>query len=229
MAFVREGESAAFFTPEPQAAILNICSIGAAIRSAANSKGDRPRVIILGIDPGLANTGWGVIDQQGPRARCLAYGCVVTRAGEPVAQRLALIHDSIREVIARYAPEEVAVESVFFGTNAKSAFATGQARGVALLATADAALILGEYSPVQIKSAVVGSGSADKKQVQYMVRTILALDHEPSPDHAADALAAAICHASLRSRALLDAEAAARLAEKSAAPRDVDAAGRSVA
>ena len=114
-----------------------------------------------------------------------------------------MIHDEIRSVIARYAPAECAVESVFFGTNAKSAFATGQARGVALLATADAALELAEYSPVQIKSVVVGSGTAEKHQVAYMVRTVLALDHEPKPDHAADALAAAITHAHLRdSRAL---------------------------
>lgn len=186
-------------------------------------------MIILGIDPGLANTGWGVIDQQGPRSHCVAYGCVVTHAGEPVAQRLALIHDSIRAVIARYEPQEAAVESVFFGANAKSAFATGQARGVALLATADAALVLGEYSPVQIKSAVVGSGSADKKQVQYMVRTILALDHEPSPDHAADALAAAICHASLRKRAILDARAVVRLKDSSSAPGGSGESGRGVA
>lgn len=176
-------------------------------------------MIILGIDPGLANTGWGVIEQKGGSFRCLAYGCVVTRAGEPVAQRLALIHDGIRQVIGRYSPEAAAVESVFFGTNAKSAFATGQARGVALLATADAQLELGEYSPVQIKSAVVGSGTADKKQVQYMVRTVLSLDHEPKPDHAADALAAAICHANLRNRAILDAVAAERLAEQDAASR----------
>jgi len=162
-------------------------------------------VIILGIDPGLANTGWGVVEQSGSRVRCLAYGCITTRAGEPVAQRLALIHSEVRAVIARYAPAECAVESVFFGTNAKSAFATGQARGVAMLATADAAIPLGEYSPVQIKSAVVGSGTADKNQVTYMVRTMLGLDHDPRPDHAADALACALTHANLRGRAALDA------------------------
>ena len=166
-------------------------------------------MIILGIDPGLANTGWGIVEQRGGQFTCLAYGCVVTQAGEPVAQRLALIHSSLRDVIVRYSPSEVAVESVFFGTNAKSAFATGQARGVALLATADAQLSLGEYSPVQIKMAVVGTGTADKKQIQYMVRTVLGLDHEPHPDHAADALAAAICHANLRGRAALDAVAQA--------------------
>jgi crossover junction endodeoxyribonuclease RuvC len=184
-------------------------------------------MIILGIDPGLANTGWGVVEQKGSKLRCLAYGCVVTRAGEPVAQRLAIIHDAVQQVIVRYAPEAAAVESVFFGTNAKSAFATGQARGVALLATADAQLELGEYSPVQIKSAVVGSGTADKKQVQYMVRTILGLDHEPHPDHAADALAAAICHSNLRQRALLDATAAAESGTQYA--RTTKATGRGVA
>jgi len=162
-------------------------------------------VIILGIDPGLANTGWGVIERSGGRFRCLAYGCITTRAHEQTAQRLATIHDGVRDVIIRYRPAECGVESVYFGSNAKSAFATGQARGVALLATADSALPLGEYSPVQIKSAVVGSGTADKQQIQYMVRVLLGLDHEPSPDHSADALAVAICHANLRDRALLDA------------------------
>lgn len=163
-----------------------------------------PGVIILGIDPGLANTGWGIIDREGSRCRALAYGCIRTESGEEVAQRLSLIHDEIRAVIVRYHPVECAVESVYFGTNAKSAFATGQARGVALLATADAHLPLGEYSPVQIKSVVTGSGTADKEQVIYMVRAFLALDHDPRPDHAADALAAAITHAHLRDHAALE-------------------------
>lgn len=161
-------------------------------------------MIILGIDPGLANTGWGLVQRSGPRCRALAYGCISTRAGEPLARRLKTIHDEIQAVIVRYAPTECAVESVFFGTNAKSAFATGQARGVALLATADAELVLAEYSPVQIKSVVVGSGTADKKQVTYMVRTLLMLDHDPKPDHAADALAVAITHATMRDRRVLE-------------------------
>jgi crossover junction endodeoxyribonuclease RuvC len=161
-------------------------------------------VIILGIDPGLANTGWGIIERDGSSCRALAYGCIRTNASDDVAQRLAAIHDEVRDVIDRYAPLECAVESVFFGTNAKSAFATGQARGVALLATADAHLSVGEYSPVQIKSVVAGSGTADKSQVAYMVRAFLSLDHEPRPDHAADALAAAITHAHLRDHAELE-------------------------
>lgn len=161
-------------------------------------------MIILGIDPGLANTGWGVIEQAGSRLRCLAYGCITTPATDPLPGRLSLIHDQLRAVVGRYAPEACAVESVYFGTNAKTAFATGQARGVAVLAAADCGLPLGEYGPGEIKMAVVGSGSADKGQVQFMVRTILGLERDPSPDHAADALAAAICHAHSRvSRAAL--------------------------
>ncbi|MBI5232582.1 MAG: crossover junction endodeoxyribonuclease RuvC [Coriobacteriales bacterium] len=163
-------------------------------------------MIILGIDPGLANTGWGVVEQSGPRLRCRAYGCITTGSHEPGPARLAAVHDGIRVVIARYAPAECAVESVFFGSNAKSAFATGQARGAALLALADSETALGEYSPAQIKRAVCGSGSADKAQVQYMVRVLLGLDHAPRPDHAADALAAAICHANLRVRTSMELE-----------------------
>lgn len=161
-------------------------------------------MIILGIDPGLANTGWGVIDRVGARCVPLAYGSISTRAAEPLASRLAIIYDEVRAVIDRHRPAECAIESVFFGTNAKSAFATGQARGVALLATAERALELSEYSPVQVKRVVVGSGTADKRQVTYMVRTLLGLDHDPTPDHAADALAVAITHAHLRDHRLLE-------------------------
>ena len=161
-------------------------------------------MIILGIDPGLANTGWGIIERHGPRCRAVAYGCISSKADEPLAQRLARIHDEIRAVIVRYRPAECAVESIFFGTNAKSAFATGQARGVALLATVDARLVLAEYSPVQIKSVVTGTGTADKNQVTYMVRLQLALDHDPKPDHAADALAVAMTHATMRDRRALE-------------------------
>jgi len=161
-------------------------------------------VIILGIDPGLANTGWGVVEHVGNRFRCLGYGCVTTSATDATSIRLSKVHREIGEVIERYAPAEAAVESVYFGTNAKTAFATGQARGVALLATAHARLALGEYGPGEIKMAVVGTGGADKQQVQYMVRAILGLSHEPTPDHAADALAAAICHAHRRGAAALE-------------------------
>ncbi|MCL2503375.1 MAG: crossover junction endodeoxyribonuclease RuvC [Coriobacteriia bacterium] len=165
-------------------------------------------MIILGIDPGLANTGWGVIETTGSKCRCLAYGCITTHAHQPVAKRLCEIYEDIRAVIRRHGPVECAIESIFFGINARSAFATGQARGVALLATAEASLAITEYSPPQIKGAVVGVGTAEKEQISYMVRILLGLDHEPTPDHAADALAAAICHAHLGRHQALAAKAA---------------------
>ncbi|MRS12947.1 MAG: crossover junction endodeoxyribonuclease RuvC [Actinobacteria bacterium] len=154
-------------------------------------------MIVLGIDPGLKNTGWGVIEQRGSRLRCIAYGCIATAPGRPDAERLAEIHAGLCSVIERYSPAEAAVESVYFSSNAKTAFATGQARGVALLAASS--LAVGEYGPGEIKLAVVGTGDADKRQVQYMVRALLDLPRDPEPDHAADALAAAICHVNSRS------------------------------
>ena len=149
-------------------------------------------MIVLGIDPGLANTGWGVIERRGSRMRCLAYGCITTSPSRSTAGRLAEIHGGIISVIDRYGPDTAAVEHVYFSNNAKTAFATGQARGVALLAAS--VMPVGEYGPGEIKLAVVGAGDADKRQVQYMVRSILGLPADPQPDHAADALAAAICH-----------------------------------
>ena len=149
---------------------------------------------ILGIDPGLANTGWGVVAQNGPRLACVAYGCISTPAQAPLARRLGKIHEQMAAVIKRFEPTCVGIETVWFGANAQSAFATGQARGAALVACAEGDLPVGEFSPSQIKLAVVGAGSADKEQVQYMVRQLLALEDVPRPDHAADALAAAICY-----------------------------------
>lgn len=152
------------------------------------------RSVIVGIDPGLANTGWGVIEAQGSRLRCLAYGCVTTDSGSSLTGRLASIYDELSAVLKRYSPSESAVESVYFGANAKSAFATGQARGVVILALAKSGVAVSEYSPAQIKHAVAGEGAADKCQVAYMVKEILGLDAAPHPDHAADALAVTICH-----------------------------------
>lgn len=150
--------------------------------------------VILGIDPGLAHTGWGIVRQQGPRFSCVAYGCVTTTADVPLAQRLAKIHEQIGAVIERYQPTCVGIETVWFGQNITAAFATGQARGAALVACAQASLEVGEFSPKQIKLAVVGEGGAEKDQVQYMVKQLLSLQQVPRPDHAADALAAAICY-----------------------------------
>ncbi len=155
-------------------------------------------MVILGVDPGLAHTGWGVVETRGSVCRARAYGCVATRAHEAIDSRLGRIYDELRVVIEKFGPTELAIENVYFGENVKSAIATAQARGVAIVACSKAGLSVGEYTPMQIKQAVVGTGAADKHQVMYMVRSILALDHEPHPDHAADALAAAVCHANLR-------------------------------
>ncbi len=154
-------------------------------------------MVVLGIDPGLAHTGWGVVETRGATCRARAYGCVTTRASEPIDLRLGRIYSELRGVIDRYGPTELAIESVYFGENTKSAIATAQARGAAIVACSTAGLAVGEYTPMQIKQAVVGTGAADKYQVIYMVRNVLALDHDPRPDHAADALAAAVCHANV--------------------------------
>lgn len=167
----------------------------------------RTERIILGIDPGLANTGWGIVSQRGPRLACVAYGCVSTPKELPLAQRLHKIHEQMGAVIARFGPSCVGIETVWFGVNVQSAFATGQARGAALVACAAAGLEVAEFTPSQIKLAVVGTGSAEKAQVQYMVRQVLALDAEPEPDHAADALAAAICYTTHAASALAQAGA----------------------
>lgn len=150
--------------------------------------------IILGIDPGLANTGWGIVRQSGSRLTCVAYGCVATTKNEELSRRLAKIHEQIDAVITKFHPECLGIETVWFGQNITAAFGTGQARGAALVACAQHGLSVGEFTPRQIKMAVVGTGAAEKAQVQYMVKKLLSLDHEPKPDHASDALAAAICY-----------------------------------
>lgn len=154
-------------------------------------------MIVLGIDPGLTNTGWGVIERSGSRTSCVAYGCVTTDPTDSVPRRLKAVRDQVATVIEMHGPGECAIETLFFNANVRTAFATGQARGAAMLAAADAGLEVGEYGPSEVKLAVVGTGSADKRQVQYMVKAILGLAEEPHPDHAADALAIAICHANL--------------------------------
>lgn len=151
--------------------------------------------VILGIDPGLAHTGWGIIQQRGPRMVCLAYGCIETEAKTPLHERLGLINAQMNAVVGRYNPSCVAIETVWFGSNTTSAFATGQARGAALVACAQGKRELAEFTPRQIKLAVVGTGTAAKEQVQYMVQHLLNLENPPTPDHAADALAAALCFA----------------------------------
>jgi crossover junction endodeoxyribonuclease RuvC len=155
-------------------------------------------VIILGIDPGLANTGWGVLEVDGNRFRCLGYGCISTTTGREMQDRLKTVHDGVAALIALHAPAEAAFENIYFSTNVRTAMATGQARGAALVAVAGSGVPVGEYGPGEIKLAVTGNGSADKRQVTYMVRVLLGLAQDPRPDHAADALAVAICHANNR-------------------------------
>ena len=180
-------------------------------------------MIILGIDPGLAHTGWGIVETRGALCRARAYGCVTTQASEPIDQRLGKIFNEITRAIEIYHPTQLAIEKIFFGENTRSALATAQARGAAIVACSQAGLEVGEYTPMQIKQAVVGTGAADKHQVIYMVRTVLALDHDPHPDHAADALAAAVCHANLnRTKELSRRAAGAQVAEAERAQRQLE-------
>lgn len=149
---------------------------------------------ILGIDPGLASVGYGLIE-QGPRdrrPRHIEHGVIETSAGLPLALRLDAIHRRLRELIREHEPTHAAVEEIFFSRNVKTAVAVAQARGVAIQAAVG--LELAEFSPPRIKLALVGHGRADKNQVQQMVRAVLNLPEIPRPDHAADALAAALCH-----------------------------------
>jgi crossover junction endodeoxyribonuclease RuvC len=170
---------------------------------------DKKPEVIMGIDPGLANTGWGIVEARGSKLRPIAYGCISTDKRHDLPRRLAIIHDNLLEIIDRYLPRALSVEGIYFGENSKSAIPTAQARGAALVACAYRGLEYSEYTPMQIKQAVVGTGAADKQQVQYMVRAILGFDHTPEPDHAADALAAAITHARLSGVRELEREFAA--------------------
>jgi crossover junction endodeoxyribonuclease RuvC len=151
-------------------------------------------VIVLGIDPGLAATGYGVVAQHGGRLLALDGGVIDTPAGRPSEARLAAIFERVGDLLAEHDPGAVALEALYFGQNVRTAFAVGQARGVALLAAGQRAVPCVDYTPQQIKSAVCGSGRAAKGQVQDMVKRLLALPEPPRPDHAADALAVAICH-----------------------------------
>ena len=152
-------------------------------------------MIVLGIDPGLAHTGYGVVARHGGRLVALDGGVVRTQAGTPLEERIARIHAGVARLLDEHEPDAMAVEELYFGANAQSAFAVGQARGVVLLAAGQRGIPCAAYTPQQVKGAVCGSGRADKGQVQRMVQALLALTDLPRPDHAADALAVAICHA----------------------------------
>jgi crossover junction endodeoxyribonuclease RuvC len=151
--------------------------------------------LILGIDPGIARMGYGVVALQGNRMRALDYGTLTTEAHEPPEQRLAVMFEKVKKVLKKVKPEAVAMEELFFSRNAKTAIAVGQARGVALLACGLAGLPVFEYRPMEVKQAVTGYGAADKGQVQKMVKVLLGLTVVPKPDDTADALAIAITHA----------------------------------
>jgi crossover junction endodeoxyribonuclease RuvC len=150
---------------------------------------------IIGIDPGLASTGWGIVDYVSGKIRYVDHGNIETKAGRPQAERLFSIMESIRSIIGTYQPAEAAIETLYFGRNVSSAIPVAEARGVVFAVLAEQGLPIQEFRPNAIKQGVTGVSSADKKQVQEMVRIILGLTEIPKPDHAADALGAAICAA----------------------------------
>ncbi len=152
-------------------------------------------MIILGIDPGYAIVGWGVIEYSGSKFRTLGYGSIQTPAGMPIIDRLELIFRGMKEIIEKYKPDQMAVEELFFNTNSKTAIVVAEARGIILLAAKLAGVKIAEYTPLQVKQAVVGYGRAEKKQVIIMVTSLLGLKAPPKPDDTADALAVAVCHA----------------------------------
>lgn len=163
-------------------------------------------MLAIGIDPGTATTGYGLVrDAEDGSLSVVAYGVLLTPAGQPMPERLLDLYRQLSEILLLHHPQTGAVEKLFFQRNVTTALAVGQARGVALLALAQAGMSVAEYTPMEVKQAVAGYGGADKNQVQQMVRAILNLKSIPKPDDAADALAVAICHLhSYRMRALLD-------------------------
>ncbi|MBE6687031.1 MAG: crossover junction endodeoxyribonuclease RuvC [Ruminococcaceae bacterium] len=152
-------------------------------------------MIILGIDPGIAIVGYGVIDYSNNRFHVLDYGAITTPAHTPVESRLEMIYSDMNELIKNYSPQCMAIEELFFNSNQKTAISVAQARGVILLAARKNGLDIREYTPLQVKQAVVGYGRAEKQQVQSMITTILGLKKVPKPDDTADALALAVCDA----------------------------------
>jgi crossover junction endodeoxyribonuclease RuvC len=150
---------------------------------------------ILGIDPGTATMGWGVIRQEGNRLRYVQHGAITTPSDWEMPRRLGRLFDGVTQLVRGYRAEAVAVEELFFNTNVTTAITVGQARGVALLAAYRAGVAVNEYTPLQVKQTITSYGRADKRQVQEMVRALLNLREIPRPDDAADGLAIAICHA----------------------------------
>lgn len=152
-------------------------------------------MIILGIDPGLAIVGWAVLESVRGNTRPIAYGAITTPAHTDIEKRLVMIEEDLAKIIEKYKPDEVAIEELFFNTNSTTAIAVAEARGVILLTSHKAGVKIYEYTPLQVKSAVVGYGKAEKHQVIAMVTSILKLPGPPKPDDTADAVAIALCHA----------------------------------
>ena len=161
---------------------------------------------VVGIDPGIAACGYGIVHESGGRLREVAHGCWSTPAGEDTVARLKTIYDAVAALIAEHAPDAVALEESYVGADARIALSVGQARGVVLVAAANGGVACREYAPARVKQAICGYGRAEKAQIQRMVRMLLSLPELPTPNHAADALAVAICHA--LSPPLLQLEAA---------------------
>lgn len=147
---------------------------------------------ILGIDPGIERTGWGVVDCSGQNFLAVDYNCIMTDPGQSLAQRLYAIHERVLDIIDSYSPEVLAVEELFFAKNAKTALIVGQARGVVIMVSGERKIPLEEVTPLQVKSTIVGYGNASKEQVGFMVKSLLGLDEIPRPDDVADALAIAL-------------------------------------
>jgi len=150
---------------------------------------------IIGIDPGFAITGYGIIDYKGNRFSVVEVGVISTEADQELSERLLKLSQGLDFLLNKYKPDAMAIEELFFNTNVKTAMKVGHGRGVAMLSAAKAGIKVTEYTPLQVKQAVVGYGRAKKEQVQQMVKVLLNLDRIPKPDDAADALAVAICHA----------------------------------
>ena len=151
-------------------------------------------IVVMGLDPGVASTGFGVVRVAGGRMSAVDGGVIEAPPGEPTEMRLARIHDELAQLIDWHEPAALALEDVYFGKNVRSAIGVGQARGVALLTAAERGIACFDYTPQAVKMAVCGTGAAAKEQVQRMVGTLLGLPQPPESDHAADALAVAICH-----------------------------------
>ncbi len=150
---------------------------------------------IMGIDPGIAIVGFGFIDKNGSKLTPVQYGCIQTEAYTPEEERLLHVYEGMVQLIEKYEPQMIAFEKLFFNRNVTTAMSVSQARGVAILAAAQKGLPIAEYTPMQVKQAIVGYGKAEKRQVQEMVRMFLNLQKVPKPDDVADALAVAVCHA----------------------------------